>query len=294
MYTHKSYNENSSDHSQLRIGGLARIAKLRTQSGISLVELLIALVLSGLVATFVFNAYINQHKVVTIQEQVSEMQQNSRAAIDELTRQIRMAGYALPLGLPAIISANTNPDTIMVNYSAANCSGTLTNPMPQPSSELKLLGGQDLTCFYDGMWAYIFEPDSGGGEWFEITHVQQAAGHLQHNKTPLSKKYQPGAIVLSLDQIKFYIDESDTTMPKLMMQVNGGNPEVYAEYIEDLQFIYMLKNGLEVDSVVQYEDVRGVRISLTGRTADPDPDFPSDPFRRRTYSSTVHPRNLGS
>lgn len=264
------------------------------QRGFTIIELLISLVLTAIIATFVFNAYINQHKVVTIQEQVAEMQQNARAAIDELTRQVRMAGYGIPLGLPGIVASNTNPDTIMINYNAQNCDATLSDPMPQPSAELKLRGGQDLSCFFDGMYAYIFAPDSGGGEFFNITQVQDSAGHIQHKDDKFSRSYPVGSIVLSLDQVKYYIDESDTANPKLMIQVNNKPAEVYAEYIEDLQFVYTLKDGSEVDQFMRAQDVRGVQIRLRARTSDPDPDFPSNPYRLRTYTSTVNPRNLTS
>jgi len=36
---------------------------------------------------------IGQHKTYTVQEQVVDTQQNVRAAIDRMTREIRMAGY---------------------------------------------------------------------------------------------------------------------------------------------------------------------------------------------------------
>lgn len=262
------------------------------QKGFTILELLIALFLTALLATFVMQVYVNQHKVVIIQDQVAEMQQNARAAIDEITRQVRMAGYGVPIGMAAIVSSNTNPDTITVNYNARNCDGNITDPMPQPSAELKLRGGQDLTCFFDGLWTYIFDPTDGTGEWFTITQVQKAAGHIQHNLHKFTKKYGVGSIVLNLEQIKFYIDKTDTLHPNLMIQIDGTTPMVYAENIEDLQFSYVLKNGNVVDEIDIKSLVREVKISLQARTDTPDPDFPSDPYRTRSYASSVNPRNL--
>jgi len=270
------------------------IQKLKTSTaGFTLVELMVALFLTSIVVTAVLGTYINQHKVVLVQEQVSDMQQNARTAIDELTRQVRMAGFALPLNLPAIVTANTNPDTITINYNASSCSASLTSAMPQPSAELKMVG-QDLSCYSVGMWAYIYHPDSGGGDWFEVTQVQQAAGHVQHNKDIFSQSYPAGAIVVNLDQVKFYIDNSDTTHPNLMVQANGKTPHVYAENIEDLQFKYVMKNGMVVDATPLSSDIREVRITIQARTNQADPDLPNNPYRIRTYSSSVSPRNLGS
>ena len=259
--------------------------------GVSLVEVLIALFMTGLVVASVFGIYINHHKNWMIQEEVTDMQQNARAVIDELTRQVRMAGHGLPLGLPGIEAYNTNPDTIVVTYQANGCDAPLEHAMPQPSAELRC-DGHDVSCFVDGQWAYIFSPDSGGGEFFLITHVQTGSSHIQHNTMSLSRAYPAGSILLSLERVKYYIDRTDTLRPKMMMQLVGQTPQVYAENIEDLQFLYVMKNGTIVDVPVTAADIRSVRMSLTGRSSKPDPDFPSDPYRRRTFASEINLRNF--
>ncbi|UCD17258.1 MAG: hypothetical protein JSV44_12545 [Candidatus Zixiibacteriota bacterium] len=266
-------------------------SKLRSENGVSLLEALLALFLAGIVTVAIFKVYVNQHKNWSIQEQVTDMQQNARAAIDELTRQIRMAGHKIPIQLDGIQAYNTNPDTIIISYASSGCRAPIEHKMPTPSSELRC-DGHDISCFYEGQWVYIFHPDSGGGDFFEITEVQVAASHIQHNKTILSRSYDKNAIVLALEQVKYYIDYSDTLHPNLMMKLPGRSPEVYAENIEDLQFQYRMKNGVTVDVPAIPEDIREVIISLTARTAIPDPDFPDDPYRRRTFASSVNLRNL--
>ena len=259
--------------------------------GFTLMEILIALFLSSIVLTVIFKVFITQHQNWAIQEQVTDMQQNARAAIDELTRQIRMAGHELPLGLPCIQAYNTNPDTILINYGDGGCDAPLEHDMPLPSAELRC-DGHDISCFHDGQWVYIFHPDSGGGEFFQISEVQVGSAHIQHNMMALSQPYPKGAIVIALQQIKYYIDNSDTLHPNLMMELPGQQPWIYAENIEDLQFEYTMKNGLIVDVPAIYDDVRQVKITLTARTERPDPDFPDDPYRRRQYTSRVNLRNL--
>jgi len=267
------------------------LTKLRNIAGLSLIEVLIAMFLTGVVTAAVFKVYINQHKHWTVQGEVTDMQQNARAAIDELTRQIRMAGYSLPLGLSPVEAYNTNPDTIVINYSASSCYAPIEHSMPQPSSELRC-DGHDVSCFEPGQFAFIFHPDSGDGEFFEISHVQVAASHIQHNKWPLSKRYQKDAIIISLDRIKFYIDQTDTAQPNLMIQINADPPAVYAENIADLQFRYRMKNGAIVDVPTLIEDIREVLIDLTARTAHPDPEFPDAPYRPRNFASRVNVRNI--
>jgi len=260
--------------------------------GVSLIEVMIALVLTGIIATAVLRLYSTQHKNYMVQDDVTGIQSAARASIDELTRQVRMAGYGLPLGVPPLIAYNTDPDTIIVTYAAENCETVLSAPMPKPSSELKCSG--DLSCFYDGQWVFIFDPDSGGGEFFEITEVQVAAYHLQHNTMDLSRVYDTNAIIIAMNQIKFYIDDiSDPDHPALMMQLPGRPAAVYAENITDLQFRYRLDNGTIVDQPVLMSDVREVIISVVGRSNNPDYAYDDPQYRNRTYSSSVFVRNMG-
>ena len=66
---------------------------LGNTAGFTLVELMITLVISGIIISAIYAAYVTQQRVYLAQEQVAEMQQNLRAAADILTREIRMAGY---------------------------------------------------------------------------------------------------------------------------------------------------------------------------------------------------------
>jgi len=267
------------------------IKKLKNKAGMSVIELLIGMFLAGLVTASIFEVYINQHKNWMIQEDITNIQQNGRAAIDELSRQLRMAGHELPQGIEAIEAYDTNPDTIVINFSSGGCDAPIEHKMPKPSSELRC-DGHDISCFYDGQYAYIFHPDSGGGEFFEITQVQVAAAHIQHNTMPLSRIYDKGAIVMSLNRYKYYIDYSDSLHPNLMLKLPGQTPQVYAENIEDLQFRYTMKGGAVVNVPPSAADVREIHIELTARSDKPDIDFEQDPYRRRTYATKVNLRNL--
>ena len=138
-------------------------------------------------------------------------------------------------------------------------------------------------------------PSSGGGDWFEITEVQTAAYHLQHNTVSLSKSYGPGAIVISMTQIKYYVDHTtDPDHPMLMVEFAGRPPQAYAENVTDLQFRYRMKNGMTVDEPVLTDNLREVFISVTGRSDVADPDNTEDPFRHRTYATAVNLRNMGN
>ena len=74
------------------------------ESGFSLVELLVAMTIGTVVLGAMYNVFTVQNKTFSIQEQIVEMQQNARAAMDMMSREIRMAGYD-----PVEINFDSNP-----------------------------------------------------------------------------------------------------------------------------------------------------------------------------------------
>jgi len=271
--------------------------KLKGQQGTSFLEVMIALAIMGVITTAIFKLYVTSHKNYIVQDEVQFTQQNARATIDELARQIRMAGYDLPLGMSAIVSSNTDPDTIVINYRSNNCETYLSDSMSSATSDIEC--ATDVSCFRDGQWIFIFEPDSGGGEWFEISQVQTASKQIQHSTMALSKKYNKDAILISLNQVKFFIDKTaDPDYPTLMIELKGQAPQIYADNIIDLQFQYRMKNGILLDSLVLADDLREVLISVTGRSLNEDVDFDNfgvtdDSYRYRTFGTSVFLRNVG-
>jgi type IV pilus assembly protein PilW len=63
------------------------------ESGFTLVEVLIALAISGIALGTMVHTFATQRQSYVLQEQVTEMTQNARAAMEVLTREIRAAGY---------------------------------------------------------------------------------------------------------------------------------------------------------------------------------------------------------
>lgn len=63
-------------------------------SGMTLVELLIAMVIGLILLGGVYTAFLGSTKTYSMNEQLSRVQENGRFAIDVLTRDIRMVGYS--------------------------------------------------------------------------------------------------------------------------------------------------------------------------------------------------------
>jgi prepilin-type N-terminal cleavage/methylation domain-containing protein len=262
------------------------------ESGFSLIEILIVLLITGMIVSAGFSLYLNQHEGWIIQEQITNMQQNARIAMHELETRIRMAWYGLPGGIEPIYASDTNPDTITIVFkNEFGCESTIEHDMPQPSSELRC-DGHDISCFEEDTWAYIYDPYADTGEFLYITEVQVAASHIQHNTTILSRCYPTGSTVTMVNVYKFYIDNTDSIHPNFMVQREGNQSYVYAEDIEDLQLRYGLANGVYVNVPPAASVVREVLISLTARTERKDLQFQGE-YRRRTLNSDVKVRNLG-
>jgi len=62
------------------------------KNGFTLIELLIAMAITGIVSAAIYTAFQSQQQSYLTQDQVTEMQQNLRAAMDIMVREIRMAG----------------------------------------------------------------------------------------------------------------------------------------------------------------------------------------------------------
>lgn len=84
----------------------------RNQSGMTLIELLIACLLTVIVGAAAMEFYVSQHKAWLIETEVAEIQQNARAALDEIGGRMRMGGYQVGVH-PAFEVGN---DSIVVYY----------------------------------------------------------------------------------------------------------------------------------------------------------------------------------
>ena len=88
----------------------------RNKGGFSLIELIVALVISSIILTGIYSVYTTNQKVFATQQQVVEMEQNLRAANFMLVNDLRMAGYD-PTGDAGagIVTGGTNTITITMD-----------------------------------------------------------------------------------------------------------------------------------------------------------------------------------
>ena len=91
--------------------------------GVTLIELLVVLVLTGLVIGGIYRLFVAQTRAYTVQDQVVEVQQTIRSAMEILLRDLRMAGYdndsltsKIGIANPIFVDPVNGDRTVTVNY----------------------------------------------------------------------------------------------------------------------------------------------------------------------------------
>jgi prepilin-type N-terminal cleavage/methylation domain-containing protein len=92
-------------------------ARLRDQAGFTVIELMIALALTGIVTTQLLLLWTAQHRNYMQQERVVETQQDMRIVTDVLIDDLRMAGFMVPQELAAgsVDGGTANPDVLCMS-----------------------------------------------------------------------------------------------------------------------------------------------------------------------------------
>ncbi len=164
------------------------------ERGVTLVELMIALVIAAITMAGIYRVFISQTKTYAVQDQVVEVQQSVRSAMEIMLRDLRMAGFDddnpnSPYTVPTAITT-VGSDTIQVNYEyynrtlnqyerhqvtyAVNGSLQLTRtlnvtaaaaPSPNPSTETLLdnVGALTFTYGIDNNADKIMDDQNGDG-----------------------------------------------------------------------------------------------------------------------------------
>lgn len=121
--------------------------EIKAKKGITLIELLVALAIGGIIIAGIYRVFIAQGKAYAVQDQVVETQQNIRSTMEILLRDLRMAGFDgdnTPLTTSITPGANTitifyerNGAVRQTSYSLDGTSRLMRNQVPPeiPPSE---------------------------------------------------------------------------------------------------------------------------------------------------------------
>lgn len=287
---------------------------VRCARGVTLTEIMMAMATSGILLAAIVSTFISQQQSYAVQTQIADMTVNARTALDWLTRDIRTAGYGLPTadwldqidwikdhrGEPIrfsdpveITSNDTIPDQITligafdqpVAYLTANASVNDTQlQLGGPSSlntekrKLIYIGRNEpaiVTATPDD------QPQPGS---INIDTDPNQPGHQGLDWDYTRKSLIPPVELITVVTYKVTTDSRNYTTPTPVLKRDtntGGGAQPLAEYIEDVRF---------------ERDDDTVTITITARTAEPDPHYQhpqiKDNYRRLTLTSRVKLRGL--
>jgi type IV pilus assembly protein PilW len=253
-----------------------RKMKFRRQMGLSLVEIMLAMLLGLFLTGGILQIFASSRMTYKVHEATSRMQETGRMALEVLARDIRGADF---WGCSSDIGNVTNnldssgagyvdyssggvigteggsdPDSLVLRGGVSTGLGVEPPYGPQPSANIKVPNPNDLA---EG--DIIFVSDCSSADIFQITNANPDSGVLVHNtgatvspgnynvSNPgcpgsnahcLSKVYGADASILTPQEIAYSIGAGSEGEPALFR--NGFE---YLDGVEDLQLLY----GEDVD-----------------------------------------------
>jgi type II secretory pathway pseudopilin PulG len=249
--------------------------RLTGSGGFTIVEMLIAILLACLVAAAALDFYVSAHNQMLSQQNISDAQHNLRNSIDEIVRQLKNAGANIPGDILPIEASNNNPDSIVIRSVAIG--GSLDvgdHTQKSQANPIHVAKGTDLSSFSVGERVYLWHSALKQGEWFTVTKLSSDAGlgweEVHHGNEDLLWDPLPGDRILAMDEVRYFVNKSDTAHPALMRTLNGEIPQIYADDIFDLQFKFYTTKPDTVDVPSATDTVFAASVSMTARTASSD------------------------
>lgn len=261
---------------------------LRKNNGFTLVEILVVMVIMGLVVTAVYSLYISTQRTASTSEEVVDVQQNLRVALDTLVSDIRMAGFLVPSGVNAVFAA---PDVIYPSTSSTDipdADETFTIQTRSSSKSYARVTGEELGTskgirveeamalnFRDGNDIIVVRPTTG----MVVTgprEIGEPVGNLLPITGYAASGVREGDIV-----VRKLAGEADVAVISYwlrpvegggdnnfeLMRGDGNSNSVIATNINALNFRYILDDGLPpVNTTAAVDRIRAVLIEITGAT----------------------------
>jgi type IV pilus assembly protein PilW len=252
----------------------------KKQKGITLVELMIAMVIGLLLTAGILQLFVSNKQTYRVTENMSRLQENGRFAMHFLTSDIRMADYWGCRSQGLAIDNNLNPDPNF-NLPIAGLAGSnddtavnsiingtdtitvkgvfssnnfLVSIPANLSADLKVtdnsgLNKNDLILISDCSDGDILQitndPSTGASGQDNVVHNTGAVASGPGNaEKPLKKLYGTDAQVYKLNFATYSIRSGTNGQNALFRSINGAAAQELVEGIEDMQVLY----GEDTDS----------------------------------------------
>lgn len=242
------------------------------KNGFTLLELLLALAIFMIVVGAIYSTYISQQKSYLVQEQIAGIQQNLRAAMFIMSREIRMAGYTDAVQKEDGLGVTAFGDEDGRDNDDAN--GT------DDDGEINM--GVQLTYYRDEPDG-VDNDDNGAVDdedgkmvvWYSLYGKSDGVYKIGRQAVSGEANNNIAAISNNIDQLRLtFLDSGNTptTTPEnvksVLISIVGRSDR------EDIDYTHQTSYDMDGDDAVDYTP-------------------PSDHYRRRMLSTVVKCRNLG-
>jgi len=235
-------------------------------TGFTLVELLIAVAISGIILAAVYQMFTGQRKSYSVQNEIAEMQQRVRVSEHMMVREIRMAGYKVPdidIGIDVPGTSFTNGEKEAFEETTSQ-SIAFTSDVDGDGTMETIRYSLKKNSLVREMWRW----DVQKGKWKGSGGARALSEHIEHL------------------QFSYWILADDEGLNN----DRDDDGDLYADEEGELLFN-------DQPSKEEREYIRIVRLTLTAKNARPDHNYVhplyGDHFRRITLTSSIKPRNMG-
>ena len=298
------------------------VSRDRREAGFSLMELMVAAGLTGIVVVYLMQSFSTQQRTYVMLDQVTEAQQSLRAISDLIEREIRLAGFMVDeAGAVCGVDSTTAADSLFVSDASALDPSTATSPAlgartstsPAAGTVTLTLTSGD-TVVLDGQPAYDTNGDGVNDSDFRV-----GAGAIVYDRNNPSRGAACGTVVAvpSTTSVRVNFLASAlggvaagaqlVVVPAHVYQVNNNaqllrDGLVLSEDVEDLQIAYFFDQDADLTldpgenpgitgtpytaSVWDNSNLREVRVNFVVRTRGSDPSFKSGAFQTTENRAT--------
>lgn len=273
----------------------------RKNTGFTIVELVITMAILSAVTAAIFSLYNTQHKVTHIESDVVDVQQNLRMALESITKDLRMAGFALPGGGNPVNAVGDNTglggsDTLVLNTSSASGSAARINV----NQTVSVTAGSPITFTVLANETGFFAPGDAvrvintgdksepAATVFTVAAVDAAGPSI--TVTPLASAgavdFKRGFLLVRTgafapdtfpNTIQYCLGPAADCAPAItcpwgscLMRIVNGSADagsIVASNIAQIQLSYVIDSGAVQSAPADVSQIRDIVVTLSGQTA---------------------------
>lgn len=230
----------------------------KNQSGMGMVELLVTIVVGVILLGLAVTTFTKQQTLFKNQNDTTNIRAAGRYAIQQLSKDLRMAGYGLPISR-AVSSASSASITYRTNTN--DISSTVPGDLSAGTASVTVVSA---TGFSAGQNVVIYTV-YGSSPSSELGVVNSVAGNVITLGAGLANAYDAGSttIVNNYHTVAYAYDSS---AKKITKSADGGTASTVVENATGLTFVYRDQANAALTSPLSSADlakIRKIEITLT-------------------------------